>query len=78
MKKSLTWNDIYKLGKTDNANRWFPHSDYASYFANIRTPSRSWPHSYARAALTNKFARWLINNHPAQAAKLGLIESTIA
>lgn len=62
--ETLTWSDLRRLGKTDNANRWFPREEIASYFSSIRYPSRAWPHSYARAAMTKKFARWLSNNHP--------------
>jgi hypothetical protein len=69
MKKQLDWADIKKIGKTDKANRWYPCDELAEYFNNIRSPSRAWPHSYAKAAQTQKFAKWLAENKPEIAAK---------
>lgn len=60
----LTWPDLRALGRTDNAGRWYPREDIAEYFAGIRSPSRAWPYSYARAAMTRKFATWLAANKP--------------
>jgi len=57
--KHLDWTGIRKFGATDSAGRWYPRADVAPYFAAIRAPSRAWPHSYARAAQTMKFAAWL-------------------
>lgn len=71
-KKSLDWKDLRQLGKTDNGNRWYPYDDIAEYFSGIRSPSRAWPHSYAKAAMTQKFAKWLIANHQDLAARHGL------
>jgi hypothetical protein len=68
--KNLNWQDIRAIGKTDGAGRWYPCDDVAEYFASIRSPSRAWPHSYAKAAQTAKFARWLIVNRPEIAAQL--------
>ena len=68
--QTLTWQSIRTIGKTDHAGRWYPCDDVVEYFATIRSPSRAWPHSYARAAQTAKFARWLIANRPAIAAQL--------
>lgn len=69
---TLTWNSIRAIGSTDNGNRWHPVPDVAEYFSAIRSPSRAWPHSYAKAAQTQKFARWLIINRPALAKQLGV------
>ena len=55
----LSWADIRPLGYTDKANRWYSNEDIADYFRGIRAPSRAWPHSYVRAAMTKKFKRWL-------------------
>ena len=63
-----------KIGRSDNARRWFPNPDIAEYFSSLRAPSRAWPHSYARAAQTKKFASWLLANRPDIAARLGLTE----
>lgn len=71
MTRTLTWADIRRLGKTDSANRWYPHDDIAEYFHGLRAPSRAWPHSYAKAAQTAKFARWLTAQRPDIAAKFG-------
>jgi hypothetical protein len=54
-----TWQTIRTIGKTDSAGRWYPNADVAEYFRSIRAPSRAYPHSYARAAQTKKFAAWL-------------------
>ena len=70
--KTLSWPHLRALGRTDNGNRWYPREDIAPYFAPLRAPSRAWPHSYAKAAHTLKFARWLRDNRPALAAQLGV------
>lgn len=67
MKKQLTWSDLRKLGRSDNGSNfhypsWYPNADIASYFDHIRAPSRAWPHSYAKAAQTQKFYKWLKEN----------------
>ena len=72
MKTKLDWADIYKLGKTDGAKRWMPDAAIAEYFRFIRAPSRAWPWSYAKAALTIKFAKWLCATHPEIARAHGL------
>lgn len=65
----LTWTDIRRIGKTDSANRWYPDAEVSEYFASLRAPSRAYPHSYAKAAQTLKFKRWLDVNRPAIAAR---------
>lgn len=55
---------VRNLGTTDRAGRWYPRDEIASYFSSIRTPSRAWPFSYWTAARTQKFARWVMANHP--------------
>jgi len=72
--KKLDWQLIRLIGKSDNANRWYPSENVAEYFYSIRSPSRAWPHSYAKAAQTVKFAKWLTENRPVIAQKLGVIE----
>jgi hypothetical protein len=62
MKETLNWQDIRSLGKTDSAGRWYPNEDIAEYFTSLRAPSRAYPHSYAKAAQTYKFAYWLFAN----------------
>jgi hypothetical protein len=71
--KQLDWVGIRSLGKQDKAGRWYPDESIANYFSTIRSPSRSWPNSYAKAAQTIKFAKWLVLNQPEQAARLGLV-----
>jgi hypothetical protein len=66
----LGWNDIKLIGRTDNAGRWYPSTEVVEYFYHIRSPSRAWPHSYAKAAQTKKFAQWLFDNKPELATKL--------
>lgn len=70
MTKTLTWNTIRAIGKQDRAGRWTPSAEVAEYFAHIRTPSRAWPNSMAKAAQTAKFLNWLTTNRPEIAAKL--------
>jgi hypothetical protein len=70
MKKALTWADIRRIGKSDKAGRWYPAPNVAEYFSGIRSPSRAWPWSYAKAAQTAKFARWLTEHQPAIAQQL--------
>ena len=72
--KTLTWTDMRKIGRSDNARRWFPNPDIAEYFSGLRAPSRVWPHSYAKAAQTKKFAVWLLENRPDIAQHLGVTE----
>lgn len=72
MKKKLEWADLYRLGKTDGARRWYPAPEIESYFRMYRAPSRAWPWSYAKAALTIKFAQWLRTTHPEIARAHGL------
>lgn len=71
-KKVLGYLDIKRIGKFDNAKRWYPDDEIAEYFTNYRTPSRAFPFSYMRAAQTQKFARWLLANRPGVAKDLGL------
>ena len=68
----LTWTTIRSIGKQDNAGRWYPCDDVAPYFVSLRAPSRAWPHSYAKAAQTKKFASWLLVNRPEIATRLGV------
>ena len=70
--QTLNWESIRFFGETDSAGRWYPDSDIAEYFSTIRSPSRAWPHSYARAAQTSTCARWLAENRPEQAARFGI------
>jgi hypothetical protein len=37
----LDWTGIRPLGKNDKGNRWFPIPAIASYFDDIRAPSRA-------------------------------------
>lgn len=69
-----TWTDLRRLGRTDSAGRWYPRPEIAEYFIGIRAPSRAWPHSYAIAAQTVKFARWLEAQRPDIAATLARTE----
>lgn len=73
--RTLGWGDLRRLGKQDNAGRWYPCDAIDDYFVGYRHPSRAWPYSYAHAAMTQKFARWLIANRPALAREHGLISA---
>jgi len=71
-----TWTHLRRLGRTDSAGRWYPSAEIAEYFEGLRAPSRAWPHSYARAAQTAKFAKWLTTQRPEIAAKLAPAEAS--
>ena len=71
--KTLNWQDLRLIGKSDSCNRWLPFDDIAEYFKYLRVPSRAWPHSYARSAQTPKFSKWLLENRPLIAENLGII-----
>lgn len=62
--RPLENSQVYKLGSFDKANRWYPKDEIAEYFHTIRSPSRTWPLSWFRAAKTQKFVKWLKNNRP--------------
>jgi hypothetical protein len=55
-----------KLGRYDNANRWYPFDDvYALPGAfTVRSPSRSWPFGYLKHLYTKKFAKILAEHKP--------------
>ena len=72
--QTLTWSQLRSIGRFDAANRWYPRPDIAEYFAAIRAPSRAWPSSYAKAAQTQKFARWIVANRPDLAQAFGLVQ----
>ena len=61
--KTLDFAELKNLGTWDNAKRWYPIDVISEYFDSIRTPSRSWNHSYFNAAKTQKFLKWLKANH---------------
>lgn len=62
----------------DNGGRWEPTAaspEYVrEYLRGIRSPSRAWPLSYAKALLTQKFAKVLCEVDPALAIKLNVGE----
>lgn len=70
--EKLSWSHLRALGTTDSGGRWYPCEDIAHYFSPLRAPSRAWPNSYAKAAQTLKFAKWLRINDSALADQLGL------
>jgi hypothetical protein len=67
--EKLTWSDLRRLGKSDSAGRWYPSEEVKDYFSHIRSPSRAYPNSYAYAAMTLKFLKWLRKERPELAAK---------
>ena len=44
----------------------------ALYLANIRNPSRRWPWSHAKALLTQRFARVVVEHDPEFAVSAGI------
>ena len=78
---SLDWRHLSELGMhrtrgdciepTKNTPAWV-----VNYLDNIRSPSRKWPFSYARALQTQKFARVVIENDPHLALQLKIAHNT--
>ncbi len=62
--------------KKDNGGRIEPSSAtpefVKQYLSNYRYPSRAFPLSYFRALLTEKFAKYLCNESPEMAVRLGV------
>lgn len=73
-KKTLDWSDLRHFGRQDNAGRWWPKAQFSTYFSHLRRPSRQWPNSYSKSALTQKFARWVVDEFPDLAKVCGLVE----
>lgn len=76
---TLSWPDLWnELGcEKDNGGRWYAETGTAGAYVSdngYRTPSRSWPFSHARPLLTQKFAKYLTEQDPALAIKLGVAE----
>ena len=77
---TLNWPDLWNhfgMAK-DNGDRWHPSEstqDYVKEFLDyVRSPSRSWPNSYASAMLRQKFAKLVVEHEPELAIKLGIAE----
>jgi hypothetical protein len=75
-KSTLGWTDLWQhLGMSkDSGGRWYPTSStpewVEEYLKEYRSPSRSWPNSYAAAMLSQKFAKLLCHEDPRLAIKL--------
>jgi len=61
--ESFCWSDIKSFTTQDSAGRIYPcehtWADIYIRLGGYRSPSRSWPNSYARPLMTRKFAKWL-------------------
>lgn len=78
-KNTLEWRDLFKIMDRDKAGRWYSDNDAADEYIdlhNYRWPSRKWPYSHARALMTKKYAKWLVENHPSEALALGLLSNS--
>ena len=76
-KSSLSWSHLSKLGLYRQRGDCIEPSASTpewviDYLSSIRSPSRRWPFSYAKAVMTAKFARFLVSRDPALALKLGV------
>lgn len=75
---TLAWPHVWgALGmKKDNGGRFLPSDStpewIREYVRQFRSPSRHWPHSYAKPLLTQKFAKLLCEEDPAMAIRLGV------
>ena len=61
--RELTGSDTARFGKW-SSGIWLPAKEYEEYFQHIRYPSRRWPYSYFKAAMTLKFVKWLRVHRP--------------
>jgi hypothetical protein len=63
----------------DNGGRWYPSDEtpewVQEYLEDVRSPSRAWPLSYAKAMLTQKFAKLVVEKDQELAVELGIAES---
>ena len=57
-KTKYEYSELSELGRFDSAGRWYPTDDIREYFHHLRKPSRAYPFSYMRSALTKKFYKW--------------------
>lgn len=77
---TLEWPNIWnEFGMhKDNGGRWYPSEstqDYVvEFLKDIRSPSRSFPNSYASAMLRQKFAKLVCEKEPELAVKIGIAE----
>lgn len=75
---TLQWPDLWNhLGmERDKAGRWYPGEDtpewVEEYLSGYRSPSRAYPHSYAKPLLTKKFAKVLAEKDPQLAEEIGV------
>jgi hypothetical protein len=55
-----------KLGRYDNAKRWYPFDDVYNLPGafTVRSPSRAWPFGYLKHIYTRKFAGILAQHKP--------------
>ena len=79
-KATLSFPDLWNHFemKKDKGDRWEASSEtpeyVKEYLSNYRTPSRAWPLSHAKAMLSQKFAKLVVENDPELAVKLGVAE----
>jgi len=79
-KSTLEFSDLWSYFgmQKDNGGRWEPSEStpewVSEYLRNYRTPSRAWPNSYAKAMLSQKFAKHLCEKQPDLAIKIGVAE----
>lgn len=76
-KAALGWQQLGELGMhrtrgdciepTRKTPAWV-----ADYLRGIRSPSRQWPWSYAKALQTQKFAQVVVDHDPALAVRLAI------
>lgn len=77
---TLAFPDIWEnnLLSKDKGGRWNICEDtpefVKTFLAGYRSPSRSWPHSYSKALLSQKFAKLLTEYDPDLAIELGVAE----
>ncbi len=76
--KAVIWQ-VLGLVKDHGSGRWdyqngVTHPLVIKYLeeGDYRRPSRAWPMSYFTALLSNKFAKYLVENDPELAKRCGL------
>ena len=74
---TLDWSDLRVLGMQSRRGRCVETTSstpkyVVKYLANIREPSHRWPWSHARALLTQRFARIVVEHDPEFAVRAGI------
>jgi hypothetical protein len=81
-KTSLEWKDLSEIGMYRTRGECIEPSRktpvwVTDYLSNIRSPSRQWPWSYAKALQSQKFAQVMVDHDPALAVRLAIAKEIL-